>query len=274
MPPGSSTRAITRVRKCPWPRCTSPIPCIARPTSRSSSTVRAAIPRTRSWNGFIATRGKRGWSMAPPRCTTWCSRVSCAMRAAISGAGAEAIGSEEDAALPEPLLRVELGGRLQWLLLHDRNRGHCDPHACRGDLEQPAESLRRIRRGKRAAERLTGRRTGQNDRPEYRDQHGRKQIPAEVHRSYGNAELMARHDVLHGNRGEGRHRTEARSDQDQGELERERGHIVRVPCQVHDSPDCKQQPAHWQELVVPHAAEHLSGETGAGIERDHHDHEA
>jgi acyl-CoA dehydrogenase len=35
------------------------------------------------------------WSMAPPRCTTWCSRVSCARRAAISGAGAQGIESEQ-----------------------------------------------------------------------------------------------------------------------------------------------------------------------------------
>jgi len=36
--------------------------------------------------------------MAPPRCTTWCSRVSCARRAAISGAGAQAIECEGAAA--------------------------------------------------------------------------------------------------------------------------------------------------------------------------------
>ena len=46
--PGSSTRATARARKSPWPRCRSPTRCIRPPTSRSSSTARAAIPRTRS----------------------------------------------------------------------------------------------------------------------------------------------------------------------------------------------------------------------------------
>ena len=33
-------------------------------------------------------------------------------------------------------------------------------------------------------------------------------------------------------------------------------------------------PDHGQELVVPHAAEHLAGEPGAGVERHHEHHQA
>ena len=83
-----------RARRCRWPRCTSPTRCTRPATSRSSSTARAAIPRTRSWNGSTATRARRASSTAPPRCTTWCWRASCARRAAISGAGARGIGCE------------------------------------------------------------------------------------------------------------------------------------------------------------------------------------
>ena len=59
------------------------------PMSRSSSTARAAIPRTRSSNGSIATPARRAWSTAPRKCTRWCWRASCAKRGAISGSGAD-----------------------------------------------------------------------------------------------------------------------------------------------------------------------------------------
>ena len=72
--PGSSTRATAPARKCRWPRCTSPTRCTRPPTSRSSSTARAAIPRTRWWNGSTAPPAPRAWSTAPTRCTRWCWR--------------------------------------------------------------------------------------------------------------------------------------------------------------------------------------------------------
>ena len=74
--PGSSIRATARARKSPWRRCTWPTLCIRRPTWRSSSMARAAIPRTPSWNGSTATPARRASSTAPPRSTTWCWRAS------------------------------------------------------------------------------------------------------------------------------------------------------------------------------------------------------
>ena len=79
------SRATARARKSRWPRCRSPTRCTRPPTWRSSSTARAAIPRTPSWNGSTATAARRGSSTAPPKCTRWCSPASCAKRAAISG---------------------------------------------------------------------------------------------------------------------------------------------------------------------------------------------
>src|SRR3984957_12509348 len=94
---GSSTRAISPARKCRWRSCTAPTRCTSRPMSPSSSTARAAIPRTPSPNGSPAPPAPRAWSTAPTRCTRWCWRNSCARKAAISGCGARETGCERRA---------------------------------------------------------------------------------------------------------------------------------------------------------------------------------
>src|SRR6202035_1305826 len=94
---GSSTRAISPARKCRWRSCIAPTRCTSRPTSPSSSTARAAIPRTPSPNGSTAPPAPPAWSTAPTRCTRWCWRNSCAKKAAISGCGARGIGCRRTA---------------------------------------------------------------------------------------------------------------------------------------------------------------------------------
>src|SRR5215471_509551 len=55
---------------------------------------RAAIRKTRSWNGSTATPGRRGSSMVHPKCTIWCWRAFSSKKAETSGPGAPAIGSD------------------------------------------------------------------------------------------------------------------------------------------------------------------------------------
>ena len=57
----------------------------------------AAIPRTRRSSGCTATPARRGWSMAPARCTAWCWPISSAARARISSPGAPIV---DDGDLP------------------------------------------------------------------------------------------------------------------------------------------------------------------------------
>src|SRR5262245_41447516 len=84
--------------------------------SASSSTVRAATPRTPCWNGSTAMPAPPASSTAPRKCTTWCWRASCARKAAISGTGARATGCEATSP-PGAAVQFDIPSRVRsWLL--------------------------------------------------------------------------------------------------------------------------------------------------------------
>jgi acyl-CoA dehydrogenase len=79
---GDFARKEVSMARSPWPIC-----CTMQWTRPLNWMARADIPRTRCWNGSTAMPVRRGWWMAPARCTRWCCRVSTGARAMISGAG-------------------------------------------------------------------------------------------------------------------------------------------------------------------------------------------
>ena len=62
-------------------------------------------------NGSTAPPAPRAWSTAPTRCTRWCWRSSCARKAATSGAGARATGSNPSTASSATRLPLGCGCR-------------------------------------------------------------------------------------------------------------------------------------------------------------------
>lgn len=68
-------------KKSPWRKFTSPTSFTRPPTPQSRSMEHAAIPRTRSLNGFTATRAKQGSSMVRMKSTRWFS-IACRLKAA------------------------------------------------------------------------------------------------------------------------------------------------------------------------------------------------
>ena len=86
--------------------------------------------------------------------------------------------------------------------------------------------------------------------------------------------MMDRHGVLQHDLGEWRGRAETDTDQEQNDLELHRGHGRGRQRQRYHRADADEQENHRQELIVLDPADELAGQAGAGIERDHQDHQA